>query len=138
MKKILVISCREKSQSGLKSHYQRLHTFCCNSFQTCLTKGSNLTSRKRCLEEERSQKVTGSKKKQLTKTTPLLQNTPKHLLTRRLVDSRKLLARNSVPSLRGDGIPSWLLFWITLNSLFCLEHRVTIRRQTIVLRILDF
>ena len=49
--------------------------------------------------------------------------------------------RNTVPSIpsnQGALTGACALFWVTLNFLFCLEHRLTTRRQTIALRNLDF
>ena len=45
---------------------------------------------------------------------------------------------DTVRSLLGSHGGRAPLFWITLNSLFCLEHCLTTRLQTIVLRNLDF
>ena len=58
-----IISCNEKSRSGLKSHMQHVHSFCSNYFKACLAEGSKSSSKKRHLEDIEPNQEPGSSSK---------------------------------------------------------------------------
>ena len=58
-----IISCSEKSRSGLKSNIQHVHSFCSNSFKACLAEGSKSSSKKLHLEDIEPNQEPGSSSK---------------------------------------------------------------------------